>query len=298
MVNTPIFVVSDLHIGSKGIRDNFSHDNRSCFFNSFLDHVEKENGELIILGDFIDLWKFNLDKVIKARIDLLDRLAEMKVYFIPGNHDQAFVRYINSQCVPHPFFRKLTKPFVKIIGGKKFSFIHGHELDFFNRNLTPHMGRAFGLSSSLIEYAKGCPLLSSDAIEETLLNIEEKLFLFFSNIAQYVINLDYSSELLRNIQILPRQRRIDKFILKQALKRNSDCNDVSISAHTHHLCRFQNWYFNSGSWTDRTNDFIQILPDGKVNLFNWQAGSPRLNNNELTSSSYYSKFKTGYIMVN
>jgi UDP-2,3-diacylglucosamine pyrophosphatase LpxH len=50
-MNAPIFVISDLHIGSGGVRDSFSQNNRHLCFNKFLDYVEKEDGELVILGD-------------------------------------------------------------------------------------------------------------------------------------------------------------------------------------------------------------------------------------------------------
>ena len=289
-MNVPVFVISDLHIGSGGVRDSFEEDNRSRCFQKFLDYIEKEDGELIILGDFIDLWRFSLNKVIKTRTDLLDRLAQMKVSFVPGNHDQALTKYINSENVPHPFFRKVTQPFTRIIGDRKISFMHGHELDIINRNLTPRMGRFLGF-----EYAKGSPVFSSDSIEEALLNIEEKLFLLFLNIAKNIFSVAGFSEQLEHFYIMPRQKRIDKLILKHEHKKN---NDGAISAHTHRLCKFQDWYFNSGSWTDRTNDFLRILPDGKINLFNWQTERPKLNNSELSSSDYYSKFKSGYIMAN
>jgi len=299
-MNKPIFIISDLHIGSGGPRDSFSQYNRCAYFENFLNYVEKEDGELIILGDFIDLWRFSFKKVVKARRDLLDRLAEMKVCCVPGNHDLALNRFINSQDVPHPFFKKIKEPFVRIIGDKKFSFLHGHELDPMNRNLTHRVGRILGLSSSLVEYAKGYPVFSSDVIEETLLSIEEKLFLFWLNFVRQLANFTGLSGLptLHNAQVLPRQKRIEKLLLKYELKKQIDGNDITISAHTHRACRFQEWYFNSGSWTDQTNNFIQILPDGKVNIFDWEKDTPRYNNTIVYSSPFTPTFKTGYIIVN
>ena len=56
-IDKPIFVVSDLHLGDKGPRDNFHapiiRDDK-CFdrekqFYLFLEHVEKSNGELSIV---------------------------------------------------------------------------------------------------------------------------------------------------------------------------------------------------------------------------------------------------------
>ena len=297
-MTVPIYVISDLHIGSGGTRDSFDQYNRSSSFKRFLNYVEKEDGELIILGDFIDLWKFNLKKVINARIDLLDRLAEMKICCIPGNHDQAFNTYMNSTHLPHPFFKKLTKPFVRLINGRKFSFFHGHELDVYNRNLTPRIGRFLGLSSSWVEYLKGYPVFSTENIEETFLNIEEKFFICCLNIMKQITKYLDISDVIENAPVMPRQRRIEKLILKHERKKQTEGNDVAISAHTHKPCSFQNWYFNSGSWTDKTNDFIRILPDGKINLFHWDIDVPRINNTEVKSSDFYSKLKANYVMAN
>ena len=286
-MTAPIFVISDMHIGSGGARDSFEQYDRSSSFCNFLNYVEKEAGEIIILGDFIDLWRFSLKKVIKARMDLLDRLSEMKISCIPGNHDQALMRYMNLDNLPHPFFNKITQPLVKYIGGRKFSFFHGHELDIFNRNLTPRIGRFLGLSSSWIEYIKGYPVFSSENIEDALLNIEEKMFVSCLNVIKQLARILSLPEIFEDIQVLPRQKRIEKMILKHEYKNEIEGNDVAISAHTHRPLKFQNWHFNSGSWTDKTNDFIRILPDGKVSLFHWDKDTPKSNNNEIKSSFKY-----------
>ena len=297
-MSIPVFVISDLHIGSGGIRDSFVQFNRDSCFSKFLDYVEKEGGELIILGDFIDLWRFSLKKIIRERIDLLDRLAAMKVSCIPGNHDHALTGFIDTSDVPHPFFRKILKPCIRTFGGKKISFFHGHELDIYNRNLTPRIGRILGVSSSWVEYIRGYPVFSSENIEEALLNIEEKFFVFYFNVMSQLNKFLNISEIFESIQVLPRQKRIEKQILKHEYKKIIEGNDISISAHTHRQCRFQDWYFNSGSWTDQTNDFLRILPDGKVDLFIWDTDTPRFNNIEIRSSSFYSKIKGNYVLAN
>ncbi len=297
-MSAPIFVISDLHIGSGGTRDSFDQYDRGSCFNKFLNYVEKEGGELIVLGDFIDLWRFSLKKVINVRMDLLDRLSEMKVSCVPGNHDQALTAYIDSKNLPHQFFKNIKMPFTRNIGGRKFSFFHGHELDIFNRNLTPRIGRLLGLSSSWIEHIKGSPVFSSENIEEAFLNIEEKIFTSFLNIIRQAAGQLNFSDVLENIKVLPRQKRVEKLIIKHEYKNEIEGNDVAISAHTHRPLKFQNWYFNSGSWTDQTNDFIQIFPDGKVSLFNWDINTPKPNNTEVKSSGIYSKFKANYVMAN
>ncbi len=52
----PVFVISDLHIGDGSQKDNLSRENREELLSNFLEYVQGENGELIIIGDFIELW--------------------------------------------------------------------------------------------------------------------------------------------------------------------------------------------------------------------------------------------------
>ena len=39
--------------------------------------------------------------------------------------------------------------------------------------------------------------------------------------------------------------------------------------HTHRPGEFGSWYFNSGSWTGLSNNFIRISPCGQVQVFDW-----------------------------
>ncbi|HSV27683.1 MAG TPA: metallophosphoesterase, partial [Sedimentisphaerales bacterium] len=154
-VDRPLFVISDLHIGSGGPRDMLNHLEKRRLLESFLNYIQKENGELMILGDMIDLWRFGLMAVIRTHRELFDRLSEMNVTYIPGNHDQALGALENPGGVIHPFFDKLTLPGMRQIGSKLFHFNHGHELDPITGRIGPSIGRALGMSASLIEWIKG-----------------------------------------------------------------------------------------------------------------------------------------------
>jgi UDP-2,3-diacylglucosamine pyrophosphatase LpxH len=46
-----IFVISDLHLGDGGARDNFEMGKKTPQLRAFLDHVGSEGGELFVLGD-------------------------------------------------------------------------------------------------------------------------------------------------------------------------------------------------------------------------------------------------------
>ena len=48
-----IYVVSDLHMGDGGPRDNFAFDNKAQQFSLFLDFVASQGGRLFVLGGFV-----------------------------------------------------------------------------------------------------------------------------------------------------------------------------------------------------------------------------------------------------
>jgi UDP-2,3-diacylglucosamine pyrophosphatase LpxH len=59
-----IFVVSDLHIGDGGPRDNFSVDSKAQKFDCFLDYVEDCGADLFVLGDLFEFWQANISRVL------------------------------------------------------------------------------------------------------------------------------------------------------------------------------------------------------------------------------------------
>ena len=80
--NRPTFVISDLHMGDGGARNNFPIGDREKQLNLFLDYVGDQQGELMILGDLFDFWQMNLSKIVIKHLPLLDRLAAMNVTYI------------------------------------------------------------------------------------------------------------------------------------------------------------------------------------------------------------------------
>lgn len=93
-----LVVISDLHIGGDEIIEDFSCEQE---FVDFLNHLEtlKDPLELIILGDFFDLWKVESEPenqvsfIIKKWPRIFDRLKKFgenhKITVIAGNHDHA-----------------------------------------------------------------------------------------------------------------------------------------------------------------------------------------------------------------
>lgn len=273
----PIFVVSDLHLGSGGRRDNFSTYHKEKQFFDFLNFVEKNDGELIITGDLVDMWRFRIRRILRRYSELFDRLTEMNVSYIVGNHDQAIEPLVQNRILPHRFFEKTTEPFTRLIGNKHFKFMHGHELDPFNSRMRHLWGRIVCISAGTFEWINGAPFYTTQAIEEVLINFEEKLLemwlllcLELKETFGYDICPHSAGSRLKNI-------RTKNLLARHQDYKNSQGYDVTISAHTHRVGRFKNWYFNSGSWVGETNNFLQILPDGNTTVFDWTTLGPKKN---------------------
>jgi len=104
-----IFVISDLHMGDGGARDNFAVGDRERQLSLFLDYVAKEQGELVVLGDLFEFWQMNPSGTITKHLPLLDRLAKMKAVYVVGNHDADLVHFVGTGCLPHPVFRHMSR---------------------------------------------------------------------------------------------------------------------------------------------------------------------------------------------
>ena len=103
IITRPIYCISDLHLGDGGPRDNFLPAKEKQLL-SFLDYVEEQDGELLILGDLFELWQANWSKVFTYRKHLLDRLAVLGATYILGNHDADLYHFQGTSWINHPLF--------------------------------------------------------------------------------------------------------------------------------------------------------------------------------------------------
>ncbi|MGA3015437.1 MAG: metallophosphoesterase, partial [Bacteroidales bacterium] len=174
--NRPIFVISDLHMGDGGPRDNFALGDREKQLGLFLDYVTQERGELIVLGDLFEFWQMNPSKIVTKHKLLLDRLAAMNAIYVVGNHDVDFDHFIGTGFLSHPLFKKMSRPFEREIGGKRFKFMHGHEVDSFNLGDTPGKGRVCCILAGMGEDKNGSPVLpNGEFVEDHLEEIGDIL---------------------------------------------------------------------------------------------------------------------------
>jgi UDP-2,3-diacylglucosamine pyrophosphatase LpxH len=254
----PIFVISDLHIGDKGSSDHLAVRNREKLLRKFLDYVEAEGGELIILGDLFEFCRCNLGKVLVTRKSLLDRLNKMHARYVVGNHDIELAPLIGADMLRHPFFDNMTHPFVRKIGGRRFMFMHGHELDPLNKNTDPGWGKILGIFRGIIEEKNGKPLAFGGRFTSAAIVLKDKTLRQLDKLTEKVIRRDPMKPGLK--------RKMIRLYHHDMIENGYD---VAIVGHTHKAGRCSNWYYNSGSWTGRTNDFLRIMPDGTVEIFKW-----------------------------
>src|ERR1035437_9397483 len=156
-----IISISDIHLGDRGPRDNFNYKDREPRIYKFLDWVEKQQAQLIVQGDLMEFWQINMSACINAYKDLLNRLDSMQAIYITGNHDNSLVHLINTNYeMPHPFFKRMVKPFQQIIGNRKFYFFHGHEFDPYCNKSNPALGDIATILAGMVEDLNGSPFIT------------------------------------------------------------------------------------------------------------------------------------------
>ena len=253
-----IYVVSDLHCGDKGDRDNFSAPNREYRFNKFLDTVQENKAELYILGDLFDWWQCNFSTSIIQYKNLLDRLDKMNATYVIGNHDNALIGFINSMPMqtmlsipmPHPFLSKSGYPFTQTIGNRRFAFLHGHEVDPYCNSINPGIGTINTIISGMLEDKNGGPFNQGVAVEEECVGTLERI-----------------AELYNDITF--QQNRQNKMLEDIEQYRRDENADVVIYGHTHRPGRIGNMHFNAGTWARDIDTFVQIQDNGETSIFQW-----------------------------
>ena len=122
--------ISDLHLGDGSRTDDFHRDKELL---EFLQFVEAEAQELIILGDFLELWQADLDKVLFVHSEVINRLLSLKnkikITYCIGNHDYIpFAKFLDLDMGLSLEYRDAENRIVAE---------HGYKYDIFNRYKNP-----------------------------------------------------------------------------------------------------------------------------------------------------------------
>jgi UDP-2,3-diacylglucosamine pyrophosphatase LpxH len=276
----PIFVISDLHVGDRSPKDNLCHARREALLDTFLDFVNAEQGQLVIAGDFFELLRYPLERIIRQRRALLDRLARMETVYIPGNHDQDAVSYAEDERPPHPFFERTCHAFTCRVGAHRFKFMHGHEVDPLITAGVQSFGRMIGTVACLLEFRHGTCCLSNERITDWLLETGEHMLQMRDWIARFTGRAVRDCCTLvpdEPVRRLGRRIRTQRMLTRYYADREEGLYDVAIVGHTHKAGACRHWYFNCGSWTGKTNNFLRISPEGRVAVFDWVGAGPEPN---------------------
>lgn len=283
--NRDIFVISDLHMGDSGPRDNFAVGDKEQQLNLFLDFVEKEKGELVIVGDLFEFWQMSLGNVLVKRWSLINRLADMAAMYVVGNHDIDLEALIGKNVLAHGFFKRMSTRFVREIAGKKFMFMHGHEVDPYNKGDTPGWGRIAAIFAGICEDFNRSPILETgETVEGWLLQRFKPLIKAWNRIAWLLKRLwnwirgkfIFVSD-KRKLTPSQNEKLAQEMLHRYKQDKQKQGYDVAIVGHTHKVGRFEDWYFNSGCWVKEMNNFLRISPDGQVQVFDWKDGKAIAN---------------------
>ncbi|MDD4352233.1 MAG: metallophosphoesterase [Candidatus Gracilibacteria bacterium] len=264
-MNKPIYIISDLHIGNHGKRDNFNADStRWDKLMSFLSFVRKNDGKLYILGDLFDLWQHNVSEVLchpKNRL-LIKKLGSMNCTYILGNHDIDLYGFIKStsyfsRC---KLFKHMTNTLVET-PIKMNDYIyhlllrHGHEYDKPNSVSYPGFARIACIGAGLLEDRYGISVFGKQT-EGVILSITECIMhpinSLFGWITRKLIKTPRTS--------LGRARNI----IKNASEFLCDY-EISVFGHTHTpgiVSKGDGFIVNTGSWADTENNVVCIDETG------------------------------------
>jgi UDP-2,3-diacylglucosamine pyrophosphatase LpxH len=134
-----VAVVSDLHLGMRG-----------CHAQTILAYLKSIEPEVLILnGDIIDIWQFKKKYFPPAHMQVVRELLSMiargkKVYYITGNHDELFRRFIGFKVGNFELVNKV----VLELDGKRAWFFHGDVFDVtmqYSKWLTKLGGKGYDL---------------------------------------------------------------------------------------------------------------------------------------------------------
>ncbi len=149
--------IPDTHMINKHINDDFfdNHPENELRLIDFLEFLvalkeaEKEDLEIIQLGDLFDLWeeRISMDLIENAYRKLLDLLAELTPVYILGNHDFPLIDGGDT-------FGRILRHFSKVGAELTTIYEHGFQPDILNNPMRwPGIfGEAITRLSGILEY--------------------------------------------------------------------------------------------------------------------------------------------------
>jgi hypothetical protein len=170
----------------------------------------------------------------------------------------------------------------------KFKFMHGHEVDPFIPADSSSWGWFLGKADYVFQSKNGVCILSNDWLSDLMLEFGEYALGMWRWVStKFGIAVREYGKALPNEKIttLVRGLRTQKMLSRYNTDRLEGLYDVAIVGHTHRAGHFDNWYFNSGSWTGAANNFLKIRPDGNIEIFDITEDGVSVNNTTIANKN-------------
>jgi len=249
--------ISDIHLGFRGSRPD--HLLR------FLRQVECE--KIVLVGDVIDLWvlgrrwhwKEDCNRVLR---EILRRAASgTEVIYVPGNHDDAFRRWVGTNiaqiCIEQQHVHET-------LDGRRMLVLHGDEFDQVVRRKRwvaslGHLG--YELSMYLNHFVNGI---------------------------RWLLRKPYWS-LSAYLRAKVKQRAQDQEAFERAVAEEARRNgcEMALCGHTHnakHAIYDGTEYWNDGDWVETLSSVIEFS-DGRIELIHWPRDTQQLPDSFLEDTN-------------
>ena len=273
-----MIAVSDIHLGYTSQKNEFRN---------FIDSLrERKKGvdHLVIVGDFLDMWRRDVAGVVIQNTDILTKLEELQdqnitIDIIAGNHDYR-IRTLKEEYGYQFSFHGSGVDIAKY--GEKYSFYHGYEFDDVQIE-------AFFEVLCLTTDMQGEQL--SDFWEEV-----QKVLGFWERLQSLLGNRRWR-RLYEGMLMTPEERLEKKYdeVRRKALEeKEKGRKDFLVFGHTHEpFVDKTETIANTGSWVAQENPqvdyntFLEICED-RITLKKWVEGTEvtiptRFSNDQLRS---------------
>ncbi len=232
--------ISDLHLGDGSRTDDFHRDKELI---RFLEYAEDEATELIILGDFLELWQSDLDRVLFVHDEVIKKLLQLrnkiKVTYVIGNHD--YIPFIKFTDLGLGISTEYNDKECGIIGE------HGHKYDIFNRYKNQLRSIKWPKGRHIALFAAGMERFLHPDTDIWMKNALENIDEFLAQAASLKNKVTPASK-----EYLNRGGHFGEFE-KAVLNHIENGAKIVIFGHTHRceLAKMPNGiYANCGTWVD------------------------------------------------
>jgi len=256
-----LYVVSDLHMGDGGRRDNFWKYRER--FEDFLTEVVDKDGEcrLILAGDVFELWQCGFGFVVRKYLPLLERVIGLDVVYIPGNHDIDVLGFIGAE-IESPLIGLLRKEVRMVRGGRGIEIRHGHEFDQWNDpQRWISVGKIAAIVAGEFEYEWGTEI-RGESTESVLMEPAKAAFRQFVKEHRSVLPRTLARRLENGENVDEFRRGLDTYHIDHP-------KTVLIGGHTHKAGWYGDWYVNCGAWQGKQAHYVEVTANGGITLLKW-----------------------------